>query len=59
MTCMLPGGLVFAHPLVTPPLGTKFLQVAPKAVDLMSVQLGGALPRERGGRTRSRVWGIV
>jgi hypothetical protein len=32
---------------------------APKAVDLMLTQLGGALPRELTGRTRYRAWGIV
>jgi hypothetical protein len=52
-------GLFLSRPLVTVPLGAKLLQVTPKAVDLMLVQLGGALPRELTGRTRYRAWGIV
>jgi hypothetical protein len=35
------------------------LKVTPKAIDLMLIQLGGALPRELTGRTRYRAWGIV
>ena len=46
-------------PLVTVPLGAKLLKVTPKAVDLMLLQLGGALPRELTGRRRYRAWGIV
>jgi len=57
----LPGlvELFLSRPLVTVPLGAKLLQVTPKAVDLMLVQLGGALPRELTGRSRYRAWGIV
>jgi hypothetical protein len=51
--------LFLLRPLVTVPLGAKLLKVTPKAVDLMLVQLGGALPRELNGRTRYRAWGIV
>jgi len=51
--------LFLSRPLVTVPLAAKLLQVTPKAVDLMLVQLGGALPRELTGRTRYRAWGIV
>lgn len=51
--------LFLARPLVTVPLGAKLLQVTPKAVDLMLVQLGGARPRELTGRMRYRAWGIV
>jgi HTH DNA binding domain len=39
---------------VTAPLAAKLLQVTPKAVDLMLVQLGGVLPRELIARTRYR-----
>jgi hypothetical protein len=46
-----------SRPLVTVPLGAKILKVTPKAVDLMLVQLGGALPRELTGRRRYRAWG--
>ncbi|WP_312895224.1 helix-turn-helix domain-containing protein [Microvirga sp.] len=31
----------------------------PKAINLMLVQLGGALPCEFTGRTRYRAWSIV
>jgi hypothetical protein len=51
--------LFLSRPLVTVPLGAKLLKVTPKAIDLMLVQLGGALPRELTGRTRYRAWGIV
>jgi hypothetical protein len=51
--------LFLSRPLVTVPLGAKLLKVTPKAVDLMLVQLGGALPRELTGRRRYRAWGIV
>ncbi|WP_457093114.1 helix-turn-helix domain-containing protein [Microvirga sp. P5_D2] len=51
--------LFLSRLLVTVPLGAKLLQVTPKAVDLMLVQLGGALPRELTGRARFRAWGIV
>jgi hypothetical protein len=51
--------LFLSRPLVTVALGAKVLQVTPKAVDLMLVQLGGALPRELTGRRRYRAWGIV
>jgi len=51
--------LFLSRPLVTVPLRAKLLKVTPKAVDLMLVQLGGALPRELTGRTRYRAWGIV
>ncbi|WP_083861328.1 helix-turn-helix domain-containing protein [Microvirga lotononidis] len=40
-------------------LPAKLLKVTPKAVDLMLVQLGGALPRELTGRRRYRAWDIV
>lgn len=52
-------GLFLSRPLVTVPLGAKLLKVTPKAVDLMLLQLGGALPRELTGRRRYRAWGIV
>ena len=57
----LPGlvNLFLSRPLVTVPLGAKLLKVTPKAVDLMLLQLGGALPRELTGRRRYRAWGIV
>ena len=51
--------LFLSRPLVTVPLGAKLLKVTPKAVDLMLLQLGGALPRELTGRRRYRAWGIV
>ena len=51
--------LFLSRPLVTVPLGAKLLKVTPKAVDLMLMQLGGALPRELTGRRRYRAWGIV
>jgi hypothetical protein len=51
--------LFLSRPLVTVPLGAKVLKVTPKAVDLMLLQLGGALPRELTGRRRYRAWGIV
>ncbi|MBZ6078663.1 RHE_PE00001 family protein [Microvirga puerhi] len=51
--------LFLSRPLVTVALAAKLLQVTPKAVDLMLVQLGGALPRELTGRRRYRAWGIV
>jgi hypothetical protein len=51
--------LFLSRPLVTVALGAKLLKVTPKAVDLMLVQLGGALPRELTGRRRYRAWGIV
>jgi len=51
--------LFLSRPLVTVPLAAKLLQVTPKAVDLMLLQLGGALPRELTGRRRYRAWGIV
>ena len=51
--------LFLSRPLVTVPLGAKLLKVTPKAIDLMLIQLGGALPRELTGRTRYRAWGIV
>jgi len=51
--------LFLSRPLVTVPLAAKLLKVTPKAVDLMLVQLGGALPRELTGRRRYRAWGIV
>jgi len=51
--------LFLSRPLVTVPLAAKLLKVTPKAIDLMLVQLGGALPRELTGRTRYRAWGIV
>ena len=51
--------LFLSRPLVTVRLGAKLLKVTPKAVDLMLVQLGGALPRELTGRRRYRAWGIV
>jgi len=51
--------LFLSRPLVTVPLGAKMLKVTPKAIDLMLIQLGGALPRELTGRTRYRAWGIV
>ncbi|MBF9235693.1 DUF1612 domain-containing protein [Microvirga sp. BT350] len=51
--------LFLSRPLVTVPLGAKFLKVTPKAVDLMLAQLGGARPRELTGRLRYRAWGIV
>jgi Protein of unknown function (DUF1612)/HTH DNA binding domain len=57
----LPGlvDLFLSRPLVTVPLGAKVLKVTPKAVDLMLLQLEGALPRELTGRRRYRGWGIV
>ena len=51
--------LFLSRPLATVPLGAKMLKVTPKAIDLMLIQLGGALPRELTGRTRYRAWGIV
>jgi hypothetical protein len=51
--------LFLSRPLVTVQLAAKLLKVTPKAVDLMLVQLVGALPRELTGRTRYRAWGIV
>ncbi|WP_275552341.1 RHE_PE00001 family protein [Microvirga brassicacearum] len=51
--------LFLSRPLVTVALGAKLLKVTPKAVDLMLMQLGGALPRELTGRRRYRAWGIV
>ena len=51
--------LFLSRPLVTVSLGAKLLKVTPKAVDLMLIQLGGALPRELTGRRRYRAWGIV
>ena len=51
--------LFLSRPLVTVPLGAKMLKVTPKAIDLMLIQLGGALPRELTGRSRYRAWGIV
>ncbi|MBS7743422.1 MAG: DUF1612 domain-containing protein [Chelatococcus sp.] len=51
--------LFLSRPLVTVALGAKLLRVTPKAVDLMLIQLGGALPRELTGRRRYRAWGIV
>ena len=48
-----------SRPLVTVPLEGKLLKITLKAVDLMLAQLGGALPRELTGRTRSRAWGIL
>jgi hypothetical protein len=51
--------LFLTRPLVTVPLAAKLLKVTPKAVDLMLLQLGGALPRELTGRVRYRAWGIV
>jgi hypothetical protein len=51
--------LFLSRPLVTVPLGAKLLKVTPKAVDLMLVQLGRALPRELTGRRRYRAWEIV
>jgi hypothetical protein len=51
--------LFLSRPLVTVPLAAKLLKVTPKAVDLMLIQLGGALPRELTGRSRYRAWGIV
>ena len=51
--------LFLSRPLVTVPLGAKLLKVTPKAVDLVLLQLGGALPRELTGRRRYRAWGIV
>jgi hypothetical protein len=51
--------LFLSRPLVTVPLAAKLLKVTPKAVDLMLLQLGGALPRELTGRRRYRAWGIV
>ena len=51
--------LFLSRPLVTVPLSAKLLKVTPKAVDLMLLQLGGALPRELTGRRRYRAWGIV
>ena len=57
----LPGlvDLFLSRPSLTVPLGAKVLKVTPKAVDLMLLQLGGALPRELTGRRRYRAWGIV
>jgi hypothetical protein len=52
-------GPIPVAPLVTVPLGAKMLKVTPKAVDLMLLQLGGALPREVTGRRKYRAWGIV
>ncbi|MGF9764992.1 RHE_PE00001 family protein [Microvirga sp. 0TCS3.31] len=49
--------LFLSRPLVTVPLGAKLLKVTPEAVDLMLLQLGGALPRELTGRRRYRAWG--
>ena len=51
--------LFLSRPLITVPLAAKLLKITPKAVDLMLVQLGGALPRELTGRARYRAWGIV
>jgi hypothetical protein len=51
--------LFLSRPLVTVPLGAKLLKVPPKAVDLMLLQLGGALPRELTGRRRYRARGIA
>jgi hypothetical protein len=51
--------LFLSRPLVTVPLAAKLLKVTPKAVDVMLLQLGGALPRELTGRRRYRAWGIV
>jgi hypothetical protein len=51
--------LFLTRPLVTVPLAAKLLKVTPKSVDLMLLQLGGALPRELTGRRRYRAWGIV
>jgi hypothetical protein len=51
--------LFLSQPLATVPLAAKLLKVTPKAVDVMLAQLGGALPRELTGRSRSRAWGIV
>ena len=51
--------LFLSRPLITVPLAAELLKLTPKAVDLMLVQLGGALPRELTGRTRYRAWGIV
>jgi Protein of unknown function (DUF1612)/HTH DNA binding domain len=51
--------LFLSRPLVTVALAAKLLKVTPKAVDLMLIQLGGALPRELTGRSRYRAWGIV
>ncbi|MDF2810210.1 MAG: hypothetical protein K0S56_1241 [Microvirga sp.] len=53
------GRAVSFSSLVTVALGAKLLKVTPKAVDLMLIQLGGALPRELTGRRRYRAWGIV
>jgi hypothetical protein len=48
--------LFLSRPLVTVSLGAKLLKVAPNAIDLMLVRLGGALPRELTGRTHCRAW---
>jgi hypothetical protein len=50
--------LFLSRPLVSVAIASKLIGVTPKAVDLMLVQLGGALPRELTGRRRYRAWGI-
>jgi hypothetical protein len=51
--------LFLSRPLVSVAVAAKLIGVTTKAVDLMLVQLGGALPRELTGRRRYRAWGIV
>jgi hypothetical protein len=50
--------LFLSRPLMTVPLGAKVLKATPKAVDLMLLQLGGALPRELTGRRRFGLGGL-
>jgi hypothetical protein len=44
--------LFLSRPLVTVLLAAKLLKVTPKSIDLMLLQLGGALPRELTGQRR-------
>jgi hypothetical protein len=48
--------LFLSRPLVTVPLEAKLLEVTPKSIDLMLIELGGALPHELTGRTRYCAW---
>ena len=57
----LPGliDLFIQYPVVSTASASKALNITPRAVDQLLKQLGSAVPRERTGRGRYRMWGII